>query len=324
MHWMAGGTYTGEALDLAKQTMEESVLTHKVAVVLTDGRSDARDRKSLASLCTVPNMNVIGIGVGDLFKRAPHTKVLQEITCQGTKAQGMQVLVTEYYELLEETFFENVTKHICKDSACPDFSCQVEFEEPTDIVFLLDGSSSVGYDNFKKVKEFVKTAITHILSEEMNINIMLRVLVVQYSSAGLQKVEVPFTSKLEDAVSGLSGITYMEESTDLPAALRFLTNYLKTNGRPNILRKFIIFSDGRSSGIAQKQITAQAAATLSPRTELFAITVGIFNEVGICQLLSGKESDFKYDQIEKRVFRVSEYSDLLKRVTLQSFLMKIT
>ncbi|XP_053324006.1 collagen alpha-1(VI) chain-like [Spea bombifrons] len=324
MNWMAGGTYTGEALDLAKQTLEESVLTHKVAVVFTDGRSDVRDRKSLASLCTVPNMNVIGIGIGDIFKRAPHMKALQEITCQGKKAQGMQVLIREYHELLEESVFENITKYICKDSVCPDFTCQVEFEEPTDIVFLMDGSSSVGYENFEKVKVFVKMAISQILSEEMNLNKMLRVLVIQYSGTGMQKVELPFTIDLEDAVSRVSAITYMDESTDLPDALRYLMNFLRSNGRPSVVRKIIVFSDGRSSGSAQSQIAAQAATALNPKTELFAVAVGIFHEVGICQLVSGKEKNFNFNQIENKVFRVSEYNNLLKRITLQSFLKKIT
>ncbi|CAJ0948509.1 unnamed protein product, partial [Ranitomeya imitator] len=125
MKWMAGGTFTGEALDFAKQTLQESILTHKVAIVLTDGRFDTRDSKSLSSLCTVPNMNVVGIGVGDLFKRTPHMKALQEITCQGTRAQGMQVLITEYEDLLDETTLHNITRYTCKGySTCPEFICQ--------------------------------------------------------------------------------------------------------------------------------------------------------------------------------------------------------
>ncbi|XP_063778419.1 collagen alpha-1(VI) chain-like [Pseudophryne corroboree] len=324
MHWMAGGTYTGEALEFAKQAFEESILTHKVAVVLTDGRFDTRDRKSLASLCTIPNMNVIGIGVGDLLNRAPHIKALQEITCQGTRAWGIPLLVTEYQDLLEEDMLSNITRYICKDAVCPDFTCHVEFEKPTDLVFLMDGSSSVGLDNFEKVKEFVKVATSKILSKELNFNNMLRLAVIQYSNAGTPRLEVPLTDSIEDALYRLSEITYIDESTDLPNALRNLINFLRRSGRSNVKTKVIIFSDGRSSGISQNQIAAQAAATLNLKTELFAVTVGKFHELGICQLVSGKEKNFNFKHIEDKVFRVSEYSDLLKRVTLQSFLMKIT
>ncbi|XP_069586162.1 collagen alpha-1(VI) chain-like isoform X2 [Ranitomeya imitator] len=324
MKWMAGGTFTGEALDFAKQTLQESILTHKVAIVLTDGRFDTRDSKSLSSLCTVPNMNVVGIGVGDLFKRTPHMKALQEITCQGTRAQGMQVLITEYEDLLDETTLHNITRYTCKDSTCPEFICQVEFDEPSDIVFLMDGSSSVGYNNFEKVKEFVKITTAKILSEDMNINRMLRLAVIQYSNTGTQRLEVPLTDNLEDAISNLSKVTYIDESTDLPDALKYLLKYFSSSGRPNVKRKVIIFSDGKSSGIAQNQIAAQAAATLNPRTELFAVTVGTFHEIGICQLVSGKVNNFNFNSIENKVFRVSEYNDLSRRGTLQSFLKKIT
>ncbi|KAM4027364.1 collagen alpha-1(VI) chain-like [Anomaloglossus baeobatrachus] len=324
MQWMAGGTFTGEALDFAKQTLKESILTRKVAIVLTDGRFDTRDSKSLSSLCTVPNMVVIGIGVGDLFKRTPHMKALQEITCQGTRAKGKQVLITEYEYLLEETTVHNITRYTCKDSTCPDFTCQVEFDEPTDIVFLMDGSSSVGYRNFEKVKEFLKITTSKILSGDMNLNRMLRLAVIQYSNTGTQRLEVPLTDNLEDAMSSLSKVTYIDESTDLPDALKYLMKYFSSSGRLNVKRKVIIFSDGKSSGIAQNQIAAQATATLNPRTELFAVTVGTFHEVGICQLVSGKENNFNFNSIENKVFRVSEYSDLQRRGILQSFLKKIT
>ncbi|XP_072009596.1 collagen alpha-1(VI) chain-like [Engystomops pustulosus] len=324
MQWMAGGTFTGEALDFAKQTLAASILTHKVVIVMTDGRFDTRDTKSLSSLCTVPNTNVVGIGVGDLFKRAPHMKALEEITCQGSRVQGMELLITEYEELLDETTLDNITRYSCKNSRCPDFTCQVEFDEPTDIVFLMDGSTSVGYSNFEKVKEFVKIATSKILSEDMNLNNMLQLAVIQYSNTGAQKLEVPFTSNLEDAVSYLSKVTYIDESTDLPDALKYLLKFLNSNGRPNVRRKVIIFSDGRSSGTAQNQIAAQAAAVLDPRTELFAITVGTFYELGICQLVSGRQSNFNFNNIEDKIFRVSEYNELPRRRILQSLLKKIT
>ncbi|KAM3929214.1 collagen alpha-1(VI) chain-like [Leptodactylus fuscus] len=324
MQWMAGGTFTGEALHFAKQTLVESILTQKVVIVMTDGRFDTRDSKSLASLCTVPNTNVVGIGIGDLFRRAPHMKALQEITCQGTQSQGIQMLITEYEDLLDETTLDNVTKYTCKNSMCPDFTCQVEFDEPTDILFLIDGSSSVGYSNFEKVKEFLKLTMSKILSKDMNINKMLQLAVIQYSNTGAQTLEVPFTDNIEDAVSRMSKVTYIDESTDLPDALKYLRKYLSTSGRPSVKRKVIIFSDGRSSGIAQNQIAAQAAATLDPTTELFAITVGTFHELGICQLLSGRKDNFNFKNIEDKIFRVSDYNDLLRRGTQQNFLKKIT
>ncbi|KAM9308143.1 collagen alpha-1(VI) chain-like [Gastrophryne carolinensis] len=235
---------------------------------------------------------VIGIGVGDLLKRPPPMKVLQDITCARTRNEGMHVVVNEFYELLEDSIVHNAFN-------------QVEFDEPTDFVFLMDGSSSVGRDNFDKVKEFIKLTINKILSIELNVNNMLRLSVIQYSHNGAQRLEVPFTNIKEDALSRLS-------------------KHLKCDARPNVKSQIFIFSDGRSSGNAQHQIAAQAAEAINPKTELFAITVGTFHELGISQLVSGKEENFNFNKIEDKIFRVSEYNDLLKRVTVQSFLKKIT
>ncbi|KAM9308364.1 collagen alpha-1(VI) chain-like [Gastrophryne carolinensis] len=255
----------------------------------------------------------IGIGVEDLLKRPPQMKVLQDITCAGTRNEGMHVVVNEFYELLEDSIVvHNVMESI------------FEFDEPTDFVFLMDGSSSVGRDNFDKVKEFIKLTINKILSKELNVNNMLRLSVIQYSHNGAQRLEVPFTNIKEDALSRLSKVTYMNEGTDLPDALRFVTKHLKCDARPNVKSQIFIFSDGRSSGNAQHQIAAQAAEAINPKTELFAITVGTFHELGISQLVSGKEENFNFNKIEDKIFCVSEYNDLLKRVTVQSFLKKIT
>ncbi|KAM9308146.1 LOW QUALITY PROTEIN: collagen alpha-1(VI) chain-like [Gastrophryne carolinensis] len=277
------------------------------------------ERKQAIVCCT----QVIGIGVGDLLKRPPQMKVLQDITCAGTRNEGMHVVVNEFYELLEDSIVHNVTESICKGSKCPDFTCHVEFDEPTDFVFLMDGSSSVGRDNFDKVKEFIKLTINKILSKELNVNNMLRLSVIQYSH-NAQRLEVPFTNIKEDALSRLSKVTYMNEGTDLPDALRFVTKHLKCDARPNVKSQIFIFSDGRSSGNAQHQIAAQAAEAINPKTELFAITVGTFHELGISQLVSGKKENFNFNKIEDKIFRVSEYNDLLKRVTVQSLLKKIT
>lgn len=74
MRWFAGGTYTGEALDFARQAFGSSQLNRKVAVVLTDGWLDTRrDAKPLSSLCSVPNIRVRdGNGTGQWDGESGH------------------------------------------------------------------------------------------------------------------------------------------------------------------------------------------------------------------------------------------------------------
>lgn len=55
LQWIAGGTYTGEALQFTKDTLLRRFTSDKrVAIVITDGRSDTlRDPTPLNSLCDV-------------------------------------------------------------------------------------------------------------------------------------------------------------------------------------------------------------------------------------------------------------------------------
>ncbi|MBN3305543.1 CO6A1 protein, partial [Amia calva] len=322
MRWIAGGTYTGEALDFAKQAFGTSQLSNKVAIVLTDGRSDTRDSKPLSSLCNIPNIRVVGIGIGDIFRRDPYTTMLQEITCYNTAKPGLLLKITDHSSLLDEAFFENVTNYICEDKKCPDYSCPAGFKEATDIVFMLDGSTSVGMKNFEKTKDFVEKAVFRLLSNDQRR--LLRVSVMQYSDSSQQRVEVPFTGRVEEAVEPIRAMKYIDRATDLPAALTFLSSTLQREGRLNVRRKVVIFSDGKSLSTVRSRIAQEAAAAMRQRLQLLAVTIGPhFDETGICQLVTGQVNNFNYTLVDSKVFRVPQYTDLGKRVVLQSLLRKL-
>ncbi|MBN3275306.1 CO6A1 protein, partial [Polyodon spathula] len=325
MRWIAGGTYTGEALAFAKQSFGTSQLSNKVAIVLTDGRSDTRDSKPLSSLCTVPNIRVIGIGIGDIFRRAPYTKMLQEITCQSTSKPGAYLKITDHTQLLEESFFENVTNYICQDKKCSDFTCRTEFKELTDIAFMLDGSTSVGKKNFERTKGFVEQVARKLLSKDFDQRRFLRLSIMQYSGTSHQKVEVPFTNRLEDVLGRIQAMTYIDQATDLPAALRFLGEAFKRESRSNARKKAVIFSDGRSVSAVRSRIPEEGDAAKKQNLDLFAVTVGDhFDETGICQLVTGQVNNFNYTYVDQRVFRVQQYMDLAKNTVMQSLVRKLS
>eukprot|EP00063_Salmo_salar_P082818 XP_014057653.1 PREDICTED: collagen alpha-1(VI) chain-like [Salmo salar] len=324
MRWIAGGTYTGEALDFARQAFGSSQLDRKVAVVLTDGRSDTRrDAKPLSSLCSVPNIRVVGIGMGDIFRRASYATMLEEITCLGTASPGLYLKITDHVQLLEDSFFNNVTGYICQDKKCPDYTCPANFQEATDIVFMLDGSSSVGQANFYRAREFVENMAARLLSQDRGG--LLRLSVMQYSDGQQQRVEVPFTARFEDVLTGLAATLYMDGATDLPAALAFLTSTLQREGRSAVPRKVVVFTDGRSVASARPAIPGAAAAALAENTQLLAVTVGEgFDEAGVCQLVTGQANGFDYRVVDSRVHRVALYSDLARRVVMQSLARKLS
>lgn len=62
LQWIAGGTYTGEALQFTKDNLLRRFTSDKrVAIVITDGRSDTlRDPTPLNSLCDVTPVRARG------------------------------------------------------------------------------------------------------------------------------------------------------------------------------------------------------------------------------------------------------------------------
>ncbi|XP_010863420.2 collagen alpha-1(VI) chain [Esox lucius] len=322
MQWIAGGTYTGEALDFVRQNLDSKNRT--VAIVLTDGRSDTlRDPKPLSSLCFLPNIRVVGVGIGDIFRRAPFLSMLEEITCQDTSSAGLYFKIQDHAQLLEDSFFNSLTDYICKDKKCPNYTCPANFEEPTDIVFMLDGSASVGPANFHRAREFVGNMATRLLSQDRTG--LLRLSVLQYSDKKQQRVEVPFTARVEDVVAGLATTRYMDGATDLPAALAFLTSTLQRDGRSAVPRKAVVFTDGRSEASARRGIPRAAAAALKENIRLLAITVGEgYDETGVSQLVTGLAGGFDYHVVDRRVHRVAHYADLTRLVVMQSVARKLS
>uniref|UniRef100_A0A8C4SW13 VWFA domain-containing protein n=1 Tax=Erpetoichthys calabaricus TaxID=27687 RepID=A0A8C4SW13_ERPCA len=299
MPWIAGGTFTGEALDFAAQSFAKSSSSNKVAVVLTDGRSDSRDPKPISALC-----KVAGMRVKDIFRKTSDHRALQEISCKTTASPGMYVNVADYAELLEEALLQNVTRFVCQELTCPTYSCPARFKEPTDIIMVMDGSASVGKKNFEMTRHFVEKVAEKVLPEHSGQGWFLRLSVVQFSGTQQQKVEVPFTSQLRDVHLGVKAMGYLDQATDLPAALTFLQELMRREGRPNARKKVVFFSDGRSTSAVQAQIPERAAAALKENLEFFAVTFGSdFEERGISQLVTGQADLYerRYRQVELRL-----------------------
>lgn len=187
---------------------------------------------------------------------------------------------------------------------------------------MLDGSSSVGQKNFEQTRAFVGHMVERLLAADDSG--LLRLSVMQYSGAQQQRVEVPFTSRAEDALSRLQVVSYMESTTDLPAALGFLSTTLQRQGRRGVAKKVVIFTDGRSEASVRADIPRAAAAALGQNMQVFALTVGeIVDETGVCQLVTGQASGYSYEAVDSRVHRVAHYSDLTRRVVMQSLARKL-
>ncbi|ESN97756.1 hypothetical protein HELRODRAFT_85202 [Helobdella robusta] len=100
-----------------------------------------------------------------------------------------------------------------------------------DIVFVVDGSGSIGYDNFDKVKIFLKKFIAALnIGPDPNLN--SRISVVQFS--GIVQVEFKLNdySTLEEYQAAIGNIVYLSQGTQTDKALDYLAtqSFLPSSG----------------------------------------------------------------------------------------------
>jgi uncharacterized protein YegL len=164
-----------------------------------------------------------------------------------------------------------------------------------DLVFLLDGSGSIGANNFKKVKEFVKKVVDFFNIGKSGTHIG----VVQYSTKAVTEFNLAryFTkSEMKNAVDRIpyqSGWTYTAE------ALNHLSKNIFTRqagmrtdaGIPKVL---VLITDGKSQG---DSVGPPAEALKNIGINIFGIGVGSGISVSqLNEIASDPDSDYVFQR----------------------------
>ncbi|XP_008112767.1 collagen alpha-1(VI) chain [Anolis carolinensis] len=321
LRWIAGGTYTGEALQFTRDNLAQRFTSEKrVAIVITDGRSDIlRDQTPLSALCGF-NTQVVPLGIGDIFQGPPNPEQLSTISCGGVSIQR-----ENFAELLDDTFLQSVVSEVCKDKKCPDYTCPISFSGPTDITLVVDSSTSVGSRNFNTTKKFVKRLAERFLSAAKPTEDAVRVSVVQYSGRTQQKLEVPFEQNYTVIADSVDKMQFINDATDVNAALNYVTSLFRRSSRSGAKKRMLIFSDGNSQGITQSAIERAVQEARQAGIEIYVLVVGTqANEPNVRVLVTGKTAEYDVAFGERHLFRVPDYESLLRGVFYQTVSRKIS
>uniref|UniRef100_A0A8C8RXY8 Collagen alpha-1(VI) chain n=1 Tax=Pelusios castaneus TaxID=367368 RepID=A0A8C8RXY8_9SAUR len=326
LHWIAGGTFTGEALQFTKdRLLRQFGLNKKMAIVITDGRSDTlRDLTPLSSLCE-KDTEIVSLGIQDIFSAPPNSEQLGVIACEGTPhSPGLSIQMESYAELLEDTFLHNVTSHLCREKICPDYTCPINFTGPTDITLLVDSSTSVGSRNFETTKKFVKRLAERFLTATKPPKDFVRVSVVQYSGKNQQKLEAQFLQNYTVIADVIDNMEFINDATDVNAALQYVNNLYRQSARPGAKRRVLIFSDGNSQGITETSIKRAVQEAIKADIEIYVLVVGSqVNDSNIRALLTGKSTAYDTVYGERHLFRVPDYNSLMQGVFYQTVSRKV-
>ncbi|XP_078256095.1 collagen alpha-1(XXI) chain [Rhinoraja longicauda] len=169
---------------------------------------------------------------------------------------------------------------------------------PNDLVFILDGSFSVGPDNF----EIVKNWIINISSSFEIGTTFTQVGVVQYSDDPLLEIPLEQHRSNEDLMEAMEAIIYRGGNTRTGKAITFgVNNVFATSTRAvNAVTKVaIVLTDGRS----QDDVKESAEAARKKKIILFAIGVGQEIEDAELRTIANKPSS-------TYIFHVKDYTGM--------------
>lgn len=330
LQWMAGGTFTGEALQYTRDRLLPPTPNNRIALVITDGRSDTqRDTTPLSVLCG-PDIQVVSVGIKDVFGFVAGSDQLNVISCQGLASQGrpgISLVKENYAELLEDAFLKNITSHICIDKKCPDYTCPIKFSSPADITILLDGSASVGGHNFETTKRFAKRLAERFLGARADPAQDVRVAVVQYSGRGQQRPEraaLQFLRNYTVLAGTVDAMPFFNDATDVNDALGYVTRFYREASSGAARKRLLLFSDGNSQGATAAAIEKAVQDAQQAGIEVFVLAVGPrVNEPHIRVLVTGKAAEYDAAYGERHLFRAPSYQALLGGVFYQTVSRKV-
>uniref|UniRef100_A0ACB8FEF0 Uncharacterized protein n=1 Tax=Sphaerodactylus townsendi TaxID=933632 RepID=A0ACB8FEF0_9SAUR len=171
-----------------------------------------------------------------------------------------------------------------------------------DLIFLLDASSSVGIDDFQKVRQWVVDLVD---SFEIGPD-KTRVGVVRYSTQPMTEFELGTYSTGEQVKAAARKIRYHGGNTNTGDALRYITTHSFSAGAggrpsdPSIKKVAILLTDGRS----QDHVLEPAAAAHKAGIKIFALGVGEALKEELEEIASEPKSAY--------TFHVSDYNAIDK------------
>uniref|UniRef100_H2LCH7 Matrilin 2 n=1 Tax=Oryzias latipes TaxID=8090 RepID=H2LCH7_ORYLA len=316
MEHLATGTMTGLAIQYTMETAftedhgARPLNMHipRIAMIVTDGRPQDTV-KEVAAEARKAGIQIFAIGVGRV-----DMKILKTI---GSEPHSEHVHLVANFSQIESLIsvfqsklcvdvcqtLEHGCEHQCVANGssymCKCFegfilaedkrSCKKCHDGVMDLVFVIDGSKSLGPANFELVKQFVNSIVDSLDISRTGTHVGL----IQYST----KVRTEFT--LGQYVTGdsikqaVGRMQYMGRGSRTGSALRhmFESSFSsREGGRPNTQQVTIVFTDGRS----QDDVSEWASKAKSSGITIYALGIGKAIEQELREIASEPNEMYLY------------------------------
>ncbi|XP_037658817.1 matrilin-2 isoform X3 [Choloepus didactylus] len=205
----------------------------------------------------------------------------------------------------EQTCVNNGNSYICKCSqgfvlAEDGRRCKRCTEGPIDLVFVIDGSKSLGEENFDIVKQFVTRIIDSLAISPK----AARVGLLQYSTQVRTEFTLRTFSSAKDMKKAVAHMKYMGKGSMTGLALKhmFEKSFTEIEGaRPlssRVPRVAIVFTDGR----AQDDVSEWASKAKANGITMYAVGVGKAIEEELQEIAS--------EPTDKHLFYAEDFSTM--------------
>lgn len=171
---------------------------------------------------------------------------------------------------------------------------------PTDLVILLDSSTSVNQLNFKKMLNFVKQLLGTANIDSGDV----RVGVLSYSNKARIHFNLNAHNKYRNIAQAVNNIRYVYGKTNTADAIRLMREemFLSYHGdRPEVPNVCLIITDGVSSVNPERTIP-EAIAARDEGIHIYAIGVGLSDTRELEAIATSPASD--------NMFNVQQFSEL--------------
>ncbi|KAF5921860.1 hypothetical protein HPG69_013034 [Diceros bicornis minor] len=285
---MGGNTYTAEALAFSDHMFTEArgSRLHKgvpqVLIVITDGEShDADKLNATAKALQDKGILVLAVGIAG-------ANPVELLAMAGSSDKYFFV----------ETFgglkgiFSDVSASVCNSSKV---DCEIG---QIDLVFLMDGSNSIGPEDFKKMKEFLASVVQDF---DVSVN-RVRIGAAQFSHS--YQPEFPlgtFIGKREISLQ-IEKIQQIFGYTHIGAALRQVGHYFQPDmgsrinaGTPQVL---LVLTDGQS----QDEVAEAAEDLRRKGINIYSVGIGDVDDQQLIQITGTADKKLtvhNFDELRK-------------------------
>ncbi|KAF1556984.1 Collagen alpha-1(XXI) chain, partial [Eudyptula minor] len=175
---------------------------------------------------------------------------------------------------------------------------------PADLVFILDGSYSVGPENFEIIKSW-------LVNITRNFDIgpkFIQVGVVQYSDYPVLEIPLGTHESTENLIREMESIHYLGGNTKTGRAIQFAFDHLFAKSSRFLAKIAVVLTDGKS----QDEVKDIAAEARKNKITLFAIGVGSEIEEDELKAIANKPSSTYVFYVEDYI-AISRIKEVIKQ-----------